>query len=283
MTGIVVGVDRSAESAAALLWASEESRLRQVPLEVLLAWGYLDQYQGRDKFEPHYDGHEAQDALDAFVARSLPDLDLTTVKRTAVDGFAADVLVDASTSADLLVVGPRGQGGFLGIQLGSVSERCVDHAHCPTVVARRRPDRRAGDRPCVAVGVDGSGTSVPALAWAATEARRRGAELRVVHAWFDPTEASSAIIGTPSTFRRATERTVDRLLGHVDLTGVTVRCSFVEGQAGSALADASRQADLIVVGTRGLRPFQRAFARSVMHDVVRHACCSVVVVRPPSA
>jgi nucleotide-binding universal stress UspA family protein len=68
------------------------------------------------------------------------------VRARVVEGNAAQVLLDASDGADLLVVGSRGHGGFTEALLGSVSQHCVHHARCPVVVIRgEQHDRREGD------------------------------------------------------------------------------------------------------------------------------------------
>ena len=87
-------------------------------------------------------GLEAADARSRSAAESVladaaarvraeADVDVLT---ELVEGDAAQALLDRSARADLLVVGARGLGGFAGLLLGSVSQRCVQHAACPVVV-----------------------------------------------------------------------------------------------------------------------------------------------------
>lgn len=133
---IVVGVDGSEASAAALAWAVDEARLRGVGLDVVLTWepayaGYLHM--------PPLDGLE--EAAQATVAKIVADLGLSGTSdpptaAIAVEGASAVVLIEQSKDAELLVVGSRGLGGFRGMLLGSVSQHCVTHAHCPVVVIR---------------------------------------------------------------------------------------------------------------------------------------------------
>jgi nucleotide-binding universal stress UspA family protein len=70
------------------------------------------------------------------VDRVRSDYPAVKVETAVVEGPPARVLVDLSADADLLVVGSRGRGGFSGLLLGSVSQQCVDHAHCPVTVVR---------------------------------------------------------------------------------------------------------------------------------------------------
>jgi nucleotide-binding universal stress UspA family protein len=61
------------------------------------------------------------------------------VERVVLEGPPALMLVEAAEEADLLVVGSRGYGGFTGLLLGSVSQQCAHHAHCPVVIVRSHP------------------------------------------------------------------------------------------------------------------------------------------------
>jgi nucleotide-binding universal stress UspA family protein len=75
------------------------------------------------------------ETLDAIIADVASDSEVH-VDATVAEGPAASVLVDAAEGADLLVVGSRGHGGFVGLLLGSVSQQCVTHAPCPVLVVR---------------------------------------------------------------------------------------------------------------------------------------------------
>jgi nucleotide-binding universal stress UspA family protein len=146
---IVVGVDGSAASLAALRWAAAEARLRDARLNVVHAW---DRHPPREAISAD-DWAIAADAAeglaDAIVARALGEAPDVEVETTAVFGPAGPVLTDASDAADLLVVGSRGLGGFRGLLLGSVGHHVAQHARCPVVVvheplvAAREIDERA--------------------------------------------------------------------------------------------------------------------------------------------
>jgi len=141
---IVVGVDGSAGAQEALRWAVAEGRLRQWPMRVVHAWtlGYLG--GGLDRhaywtgsFGP-VDPSELRRAAEGLLERALGELGDELVgleiEQEVVQGAAAEVLISATAPADLLVVGSRGHGGFVGLLLGSVSQQCVSHARCPVVV-----------------------------------------------------------------------------------------------------------------------------------------------------
>jgi nucleotide-binding universal stress UspA family protein len=133
---IVVGVDGSPESRAALRWAVGEAKLRHATLEAVCAWSF-PVIPGRDAppllvpVEELRD--EAERMLSSLLAEEAPDVGIT---QTVVEGNPADLLVDISDGADMLVVGSRGHGGFAGLLLGSVSSQCSHHAACPVVIIR---------------------------------------------------------------------------------------------------------------------------------------------------
>lgn len=129
---IVVGIDGSSGSAAALQFALEEAAMRGARVEAILAWHWpVMAAEGGlpADFDP---AGWAQSALDETLS-GVATGD-TSVEGRIVEGHAAAVLVDAAADADLLVVGTRGHGGFTGLLLGSVSQHCVSHAPCPVVV-----------------------------------------------------------------------------------------------------------------------------------------------------
>ena len=137
MTGrIVVGVDGSEPSRAALRWAADEARLRGATLEAVLAWQMP--FVGDIPLPPIGDLERAAMAtLEKVLAdEGCADDTLTTVVSIVSEGASAPVLLDAAIDADLLVLGSRGRGAFRGMLLGSVSQHCVTHANCPVVVVR---------------------------------------------------------------------------------------------------------------------------------------------------
>jgi nucleotide-binding universal stress UspA family protein len=135
--GIVVGVDGSHHAARALRWARDEAGRRGASLTAVLAWGLLDQHhiEADARFDPKYCASDARAFLDHAV-RSALDADVNQVTGQVVNDLPARALVDTATTAELLVVGARGLGGFGDLLLGSVSHRCVTHSPCPTVVLR---------------------------------------------------------------------------------------------------------------------------------------------------
>jgi nucleotide-binding universal stress UspA family protein len=139
---IVVGVDGSPSSQTALRWAVRQAELTGGTVDAVIAWQYPVNF-GTYGWAPISMEEEGTD-FGEVAAKTLTDaISKTTdaaspvhVRPCVVQGNPAQVLLDAATDADLLVVGSRGHGGFTGALLGSVGLHCVHHAHCPVVVIR---------------------------------------------------------------------------------------------------------------------------------------------------
>ncbi len=138
MEKIVVGVDGSEGSRAALRWAWAEATAHGAALEIVTAWQYpvttsLPAF-GSMPTPDDLEG-EARAAMLAVVAEEGVVADAgVTVTTLVAEGTAAQALLSAAETADLLVVGSRGHGGFTGLLVGSVSQQCVTHAKVPVVV-----------------------------------------------------------------------------------------------------------------------------------------------------
>jgi nucleotide-binding universal stress UspA family protein len=139
---IIVGVDGSDSSRAALNWAYEEAAHHGAALSVVTAWKapVLPQLPPYGSVPPEgYDTQPGRDALDAL-ERLVADLEVKTppvdVQTSIDEGSPAKVLIERSKGADLMVVGSRGRDGFAGMLLGSVSQHLVAHSRCPVAVVR---------------------------------------------------------------------------------------------------------------------------------------------------
>lgn len=141
------------------------------------------------------------------------------------------------------------------------------------------------EMPIIVVGVDETESSRRALKWAAYEAVRRGARLHVVTAWTrDALEGAPLGAVEQGTLMRLAEEAQQHAIAEVvDPMDPrpSVTCTVVEGTPVDALAAASREADLVVVGTHGRGPVRSFLLGSVSLSVIKHAACPVVVM-PPS-
>ena len=284
MSRIVVGVDESQGARAALRWAVREAEAHDATVVGVLAWGFLDQHPAGEPLDPGYTEADAAAALGAIVAEELDDPSQETrVEQLVVCDLPARALLDVAVDADLLVVGARGLGGFAGLLLGSVSQRCLHHLVAPTVVVRDLPEVAVASEPRIVVGVDGSPASRVALSWAVGEARAHGARLDVVHAYSMPAMGGfpySTVSFDAGVFEDAGERLLKETLAAVDHTGVDVTSKVVLGNPTAELLAAAEGATLLVVGARGAGAVKRLVLGSVADQVARHASGPVAVIPP---
>lgn len=134
---IIVGVDGSTSSVDAARWAVRQAELTGGTLIAIISWEAPVQYGMEFPNEPT-DWEELARATLASALGELGVLGDTEITQLVVHGHAARVLIDASAEADLLVVGSRGHGGFVGMLLGSISEYVIAHAECPVLVVHHR-------------------------------------------------------------------------------------------------------------------------------------------------
>lgn len=130
---IVVGVDGSDSSIDALRRGARMAEALGARLEAITVWQYPLEFGGYVTSEWSPDG-DARSVLDeaarGVFGESPPDWFIPVVR----EGSTAQVLIDASKGAEMLIVGSRGHGGFVGLLLGSVSSRCAEYSHCPVLV-----------------------------------------------------------------------------------------------------------------------------------------------------
>jgi nucleotide-binding universal stress UspA family protein len=134
---IVVGFDGAESSLHALSWAARQALLTGATLEIVMTWEWPSSYGWAVPVPTDFDPEsDVQKALDIAVAGVRSDHPGVKVAPRLISGHPAPALVEASKGADLLVVGSRGHGEFVGMLIGSVSEYCVTNAHCPVLVHR---------------------------------------------------------------------------------------------------------------------------------------------------
>jgi nucleotide-binding universal stress UspA family protein len=290
MAGIVVGVDDSGGSAAALRWAAAEARRRDTPLTAVHAYLRPLAHIGTDadmvELEAERRG-QAQLVLDQVLATAAEDLANLDVGRGLHRGQAAQGLLSAAAAADILVVGTQGAGGLEGVLLGSTAEQCARHATCPVVLVPETPTPGSGR---LLVGVDGSAPARAALVWAVEEAALRGAAVDVLtvyepyrkHGPFGADFMDVASPGWRARFRQAAEQVADEAVAGVASDG-EIAVHAEAGHVAKVLVAWSERADLLVMGHRGRGGFDGLHLGSVTRQVLHHTACPVVVVRPRPA
>jgi nucleotide-binding universal stress UspA family protein len=260
---ILVGVDGSADSLAALDWAIGEARLRDLAVVAYHAWHQPESPEAEETLIAA--GEQVLDQAIQHGAKHAADVPLT---RTLVRGEPARRLSQASVDADLVVVGARGQSGEHGP--GPVAAGVALHARCPVVVTRDGIDTYtdAATDGRLVVGVDGSPGSDIAVRFAFAEAARRHVPLHALHApeaTARPDEAAQRLRGWLRA--RATS-----------YPGVAVTDDVVSGKPGPALLAAATGAALLVIGSRG-HGVDATLLGSTTDAVLRDATCPTVLVR----
>ncbi|MFC4463923.1 universal stress protein [Streptomyces xiangluensis] len=289
MSGLViVGVDGSASSLAAVEVAAREARLRGAGLRVVHAffWPAMHVPLGPSPLGPPEGG--LQNMADRLVTEAVeraravaPDVD---VSQAVVIGEPLTVLEAQSRAAELVVVGSMGMGGFVGLLVGSTAVHLAAHGRCPVLVVREQPHAEGP----VVLGVDGSAVGQRAVDFAFAEAALRNAPLVALHAWTTwnapmpaPQDPSEPYANPPGALAEEEERLLaEALAGRQDrYPGVVVEHRVVHGGTREALIEASRLAQLVVVGARGRGGFAGLLLGSVSQALLHHAHCPVAVVR----
>ena len=135
MKKIVVGTDGSDNSVAALRWAMAEGKAHGATTDVVHCW----------EFPPIIDPlgipmmpsvEEMNNSAERLLKEVIRKVDVSGVSVTTrvMRGSPDSVLCAAAKNADMLVIGRRGHGGFMGLLLGSIAQQVVHHAPCPVVV-----------------------------------------------------------------------------------------------------------------------------------------------------
>jgi len=286
---VVVGVDGSEQSLLALDYAAGEAARRHQPLRIVMAflWPLFVPAMGATGMPLDDRVIEAgQGMLDDAAGRMRkrhPGLDIST---EVILGSPGGVLVDESGQASLVVVGNRGRGGFASLLAGSVATQLATHAVSPVIVVRPGTDHAAATTHPVVVGVDGFERTEAALEFAFEEASSRGVSLTAVHVWAEPPRSGSDELKPVAYDYDEARKDAARLLAE-SLAGfqekypdVPVFRELICGLDPSHhLLQASEEAGLVVVGSRGRGELSGLVLGSLGQKLIHRAKCPVAVVR----
>ncbi|GAA3191941.1 universal stress protein [Nonomuraea roseoviolacea] len=286
---IVVGFDGSQSSQQALAWAEQEAAVRDAPLRVLHAmarWSpdvLLVPEPSGWEIEADKAAREQLTQVAAEIRSRRPRLEVTT---DVVGDRPGDALVHASEAAQLVVVGNRGRGGFAELLLGSVSRHVATRAPRPVAVVREKPAGEPIARyGVVVVGVSGLAGEDGVLEYAFREAVLRGSVLRAVHAWthpgtVEPWTVEPVVFDTEATGRDEAQRLAGFLVRTAErFPDVELSAQVVRGHPGKALAAASAEADVVIVGAAHGATGALLGLGGTAHAILHHARAPVIVVR----
>jgi nucleotide-binding universal stress UspA family protein len=282
---VVVGVDGSPGSDAAVRWAAGEARRRGSSLRVVHVYRSLLNYGPALSPWPERDEGAALGAAEQLAGQAadlatatVPGLVVTTC---AVGGGPVPELLAEADDAAVLVVGSRQLHTLGSFVLGSVGSAVAARASCPVVVVRGPAGSEAAPVSLV-VGVDGSESSQPVLAYAFEHATRCGAGIRAVLCWSHdhmhgmvrPARADYAAARV-----QAETWLSEALAGWREkYPDVPVTAEVADTSAAAGLVEAAAGAHLLIVGTRGRHRLVGAVLGSVSQGVLHHATCPVAVV-----
>ncbi|MCM3688832.1 universal stress protein [Kocuria rosea] len=304
---VLVGVDGSEEARLALGRAVDEARARNCTVRLLGAYPRID--VGDHAAETRATRAVMKDNAEHLAdARAIAEAAGVAVEVVEVAGDAAKAIVKSSGSAGLVVLGKRGRGGALRGRLGSVSAAVAAHAVCPVIIVPGRKDRPADPsdgfedfalEPAgpigvedvdftgrVVVGIDALGSRHPALRQAVDYARDHGRTLVLV-------SVNVVLTQTPSWFQeefdtdryvQASEQKLADIADEIvqQHPELTVEHHIHVGRPATILTHASRTADLVVVGSRGIGGFRGLLLGSVSQAVLHDSEGPVMVVPAPT-
>ncbi|WP_025777998.1 universal stress protein [Brevibacterium sp. VCM10] len=287
--GVLVGFDGSELAAQAVRYGAIEAERRRTVLTVVTAYELPTMiYPNMASIPSEPEDEKARKQAEKTLAEAvdlLRDYPGETSFRTE-PGNSAGALVTLSADAEVVIVGARGRGGFMGRVLGSVSTALPAHAHCPTIVVAERSTSASADTGPVVVAVDGSETGRVAMFTAAAEATLRGAELELVVVlpageewlyWYPDLELSSEVTARrKKQLAEGLEKEAATL--SEQFPDLTVTNSVPVGDPTETLVEISSRAQLTVMGTRGRGRIRSALLGSVSRGVLNHAGGPVMVV-----
>lgn len=280
MSQIVVGVDGSPAATTAALWAAHEAAMRNVELTVLhvvhpapevwpqLAWPAVAVPPAVGEAQLAEGERVLEDSVEVIAKASGSRQPRRITTRLCVGAIVPTLAALTEDKSQMVVVGRRGRGGLRRALLGSVSTAVVHAAQCPVAVVHNHVSPVQPSGAPIVVGVDGSPASESAIAIAFDEASRRASDVVAVYSIDDP-DAPEAAEPLAQTLTDSQARYPD----------VTVRGLVARDHPADVLLDQSRQAQLVVVGSRGRGRFADELLGSVSAAVIQ-ACRVPVIVAP---
>jgi nucleotide-binding universal stress UspA family protein len=282
--GILVGVDGSAQSDAAIRFATREAVMRDAPLTLMYVVGPVPDWATRSekaRIAKVWE-EDARDIIEQARKTALASVgasDSPDLRTEVVHSSVMPTLIEASTRADMIVVGSRGMTAPGRLLLGSVSSTVVQHAHCPVAIIHD-DDGSADDMAPVVVGVDGSPASEGAIELAFDEASRRGVHLVALHAWSDVGVFPILGMDWRDYEAKGAEILTERLAGlQRKYPDVRVERRLDCDRPAHWLIEESEHAQLVVVGSHGRGGFPGMLLGSVSSALAHSAKAPLIIHR----
>lgn len=281
---VVVGVDGSHESDAAVEWAARHAAAENRELVLLCGVGTPESVLGWIASG----GMDAADYLEAAASASHEVVDRAAARVTAKGwgdrlhtvvprAEARAALLEASHRASAVVVGSRGLGPVKSALFGSVSASLAVHAHCPVVVVR--PHHPGKVRRGVLVAIDGSESSTGVLDFAFRQASEMDLPITVLHSEWDPLVPAHEVVEEDPDYQGTARALGECLAGFQEkYPDVTVTRRILRGSPRDAISKYADAMDLVVVGHGHEDPVSRVLFGSVALAVLEHASTVVAVV-----
>lgn len=276
MRRLLVGVDRSQDAKTALRWAASIADPLGAEVVAVSAWEPQQAELPPKEWEEEH--RELRDALNVALGELVG---VRSMRSDVVDGAPVDVLLARGEveDADLLVVGLRGAGGFLGLRLGSVTDMLAHHTNRPLAVV---PEASPVGVRRIVLGVDGSEGAAASSSWCAAFASDLQAEVTAACVYTQqyeivPEQDPNSVF---QYFKRAVN---DEWIAPLRDAGVRVHPELLHGQhVAEALIEAAQRVDaqMIVVGTHGFAPLIRRRLGGVAMRLLHTTPLPVVLVPP---
>ncbi len=284
--GVLVCVDGSSASDAAVAWGTREAIMRKLPITlmhavqpVVVGWPEGQLYDDMPEWQLD-DAKHVIDQAHKTLSAGLSGAEPPEIRTEVVYSGVVPALVEASNDAWMIVAGSQGLGALGRLLLGSVTTGLIHYAHCPVAVIHSRETAAVDTSAPVLLGVDGSPASEAATALAFDEASRRGVGLRALHVWSDVGVFPVLGMDWRDREREGQEILAERLAGWQErYPDVHVERLLFCDKPSRWLLEESERAQLVVVGSRGRGGFPGMLLGSVSSAVAQSAKVPVIVVR----
>lgn len=285
--GVLICVDGSAASDAAVAWGTREAIMHRLPVTLMYAvppvvvgWPVGQLYADMPDWQLD-DARQVVDQARKTLTAGLSGAEEPEVHTRTVYSSVVPALVEASKDAWMVVAGSEGLGTMGRLLLGSVTTGLVHHAHCPVAVVHQGPDATPDPGAPVLLGIDGSPASEAATALAFGEASRRRVDLLALHVWSDVGVFPVLGMDWHDRENEGQEILAERLAGWQErYPDVHVERLLHCDKPSHWLIKESERAQLVVVGSRGRGGFPGMLLGSVSSAVVQSVKVPVIVVRP---